>query len=71
MIPMRHSTIFRSRWMALIWAAGILWFAMEVAVPSATTDSPDNEDQAAANAAAEQLSPEQQDALNKLANFGK
>lgn len=30
MIPMRHSTIFRSRWMALVWAAGILWLAYDV-----------------------------------------
>ena len=27
---MRHSTIFRSRWMAIIWAAGILWLAYDV-----------------------------------------
>ena len=31
MIPMRTSTIFKSRWMALVWAAGILWFAWDVA----------------------------------------
>lgn len=31
MIPMRHSTIFKSRWMAVIWAAGILWLAYDVA----------------------------------------
>jgi len=31
MIPMRTSTIFKSRWMALIWAAGILWFAYDFA----------------------------------------
>jgi hypothetical protein len=31
MIPMRTSSIFKSRWMALIWAAGILWFALDVA----------------------------------------
>jgi hypothetical protein len=31
MIPMRSSTIFKSRWMALIWAAGIIWFAYDVA----------------------------------------
>ena len=31
MIPMRTSTIFKSRWMALIWAAGILWVAYDVA----------------------------------------
>jgi hypothetical protein len=31
MIPMRTSSIFKSRWMALIWAAGIIWFASDVA----------------------------------------
>ena len=33
MIPMKHSTIFKSRWMALLWAAGIVWLAMIVAGP--------------------------------------
>ena len=33
MVPMKHSTIFKSRWMALIWAAGIIYFAMQVAGP--------------------------------------
>ncbi len=31
MIPMKTSTIFKNRWMALIWAAGILWFAWDFA----------------------------------------
>ena len=31
MIPMRTSTVFKSRWMALVWAAGVLWFAYSVA----------------------------------------
>ncbi|HVU31086.1 MAG TPA: hypothetical protein VHE36_11875 [Sphingomicrobium sp.] len=31
MIPMKNSTIFRSRWMALLWAAGIIWFAYDFA----------------------------------------
>ena len=31
MIPMRHSTIFKNRWWAGLWAAGILWFALDVA----------------------------------------
>lgn len=31
MIPMRTSSIFKSRWMALIWAAGILWTAYDMA----------------------------------------
>ena len=28
---MRSSSIFKSRWMALIWAAGIIWLAVDVA----------------------------------------
>lgn len=36
MIPMKHSSIFKSRWMALIWAAGMIWFALDIAAPSAT-----------------------------------
>ncbi len=31
MIPMKTSSIFKSRWMALLWAAGILWVAWDVA----------------------------------------
>jgi hypothetical protein len=31
MIPIKHSWIFKSRWMALLWAGGILWFAYDFA----------------------------------------
>jgi hypothetical protein len=31
MVPMRSSTIFKSRWMALLWAGGIIWFAFDYA----------------------------------------
>ena len=31
MIPISHRAIFRSRWLALFWAAGIIWFAVDVA----------------------------------------
>ena len=31
MIPMRTSTVFKNRWMALLWAAGIVWFAYDFA----------------------------------------
>jgi len=49
---MRTSSIFKSRWMALIWAAGILWLAYDVAEsapqPSAATNQQaDDEKQAA------------------------
>lgn len=33
MFPFRYSSIFRSRWMALLWAAGILWTAYDFAAP--------------------------------------
>jgi hypothetical protein len=29
MFPMRFSTIFKNRWWALVWAAGIIWFAYD------------------------------------------
>jgi hypothetical protein len=29
MIPMRTSSVFKSRWMALLWAAGIIWAAVD------------------------------------------
>ena len=31
MIPMRMSSVFKSRWMALVWAAGIIWAAYDFA----------------------------------------
>ena len=29
MLPIRTRSIFRSRWMALLWAGGIIWSAVE------------------------------------------
>jgi hypothetical protein len=34
MFPFRYSSIFRSRWMAVLWAAGICWMAVDVASAS-------------------------------------
>lgn len=39
MVPIKHSSIFKSRWLALVWAAGILWFAYDFAAP---VDAPAN-----------------------------
>ena len=39
MIPMRMSTIFKSRWMALLWAAGVIWVAYDYAAPSGDDSS--------------------------------
>ena len=47
MFPMRFSTIFKSRWWALLWAAGIIWVAYDFAgsQPSSIDNSGDNSDQ--------------------------
>lgn len=64
MIPMRTSSVFKSRWMALIWAAGILWFAWDVAgsVPQSgnTTNAAQSTDATGA--------PVTSDEQNKLAD---
>lgn len=39
MFPFRHSWIFKSRWMALIWAAGIIWFAYDFAASEPQGDN--------------------------------
>jgi hypothetical protein len=39
MVPMRTSTVFKNRWMALIWAAGIVWFAYDFAGSQPATDN--------------------------------
>ena len=42
MFPIKHSAIFRSRWLALVWAARIIWFAYDFAAPS--SDEPNTAD---------------------------
>jgi len=49
MFPMRLSTIFKNRWWALIWAAGIIWFAYDFAGEQPQDDNGTaNSEQAAA-----------------------
>ena len=38
MLPIQHKHIFRSRWVALLWAAGIIWFAYDVASSAPADD---------------------------------
>ena len=42
MIPMRMSTVFKNRWMALVWAAGIIWFAVDTAGTGDSAAAPTN-----------------------------
>ena len=39
MIPMRTRTIFKNRWWAVLWAIGIIWFALDVAGGPAPADN--------------------------------
>lgn len=38
MFPFRHRSIFRSRWIALLWAAGICWSAVSLVPDPAPAD---------------------------------
>ncbi len=66
MIPMRTSTIFKSRWMALLWAAGIIWLAIDLDGGSDSGASP----QSSASGGSQPLSDEDNrtisDALDKM-----
>ena len=64
MIPMRTSSVFKSRWMALIWAAGIIWFAYDVA--GSQPQAKDGNNSVASDATGDPVSP---DDANKLANI--
>lgn len=59
--------IFRSRWFALLWAAGIIWFAIDVA-SSAPNDTPANNTASSANLTDATGTPVDQHDLAALAN---
>ena len=66
MIPMRTSTIFKSRWWALIWAAGILWFALDVAGEPAPAESNATDASAPTDATGAPIRKEDAEALKKV-----
>jgi hypothetical protein len=70
MIPMRMSTIFKSRWMALVWAAGILWFAYDFAAPSDDQPNGNGDAVEVTDATGAPVTPEEakqlEDALNRV-----
>ena len=49
MYPFRYSTIFKSRWMALLWAVGILWTAYDFAGSTSTPNAAGNNQQASSD----------------------
>jgi hypothetical protein len=43
MLPIRHQSIFKSRWIALLWAGGIIWSAVEFTGSQPTPDATNNQ----------------------------
>ena len=70
MIPVRTSSVFKSRWMALLWAAGIVWFAYDFAGSEPNPDTNDaNAEQATDVTGAPVTSDDQNKVANILRNF--
>ena len=71
MIPMRTSTIFKSRWWALLWAAGFIWFAVDVAgKPSSAATNNESANEAQTDVTGAPVTDDQErkvaDALERL-----
>jgi len=64
MIPMKTSSIFKSRWMALLWGAGILWLAWDVAGSSSQTSNTENAE-APTDATGSAINPEDEKKLEQ------
>jgi hypothetical protein len=69
MFPVRMSSVFKNRWMALLWAAGIIWFAYDFAGSQPNPDADANAEQPT-DVTGAPVTPEDQkkfaDALNSL-----
>jgi hypothetical protein len=68
MFPMRYSTIFKSRWWALVWAAGILWTAYDVADAQPQGNASGNNAAASADDTGAPMTPEQAQDVNEALN---
>ena len=68
MLPMRMSTIFKSRWMALIWAAGIVWFAYDFAAPSEDSSNNSSDEVQVTDANGAPVTPDEAKQLSEALN---
>ena len=59
MFPVRMSSVFKSRWKALLWAAGIIWIAYDIggSMPGSDDNSAKSEQAADANGTVTQKIP--------------
>ena len=68
MIPMKHSTIFRNRWWAVLWAAGIVYTAIQIAGPDPKASADGNNSVAAASGETDALGqPVDDEQVRKIA----
>ena len=65
---MRMSTIFKNRWMALIWAAGIIWFAYDFAAPSDESSNNGNDEVQVTDANGAPVTPDEAKQLSEALN---
>ena len=69
MFPIKYSTIFKSRWVALLWAAGILWVAYDFAAPSDDPTANNSSDAVQlTDATGAPVSPDEAKQLEQMAN---
>ena len=61
MIPMKTSSVFKSRWWALLWSAGIIWFAYDVAESAPKGDSNEVHSDQQADVPGTPLTPENEE----------
>jgi hypothetical protein len=65
MIPMKTSSIFKSRWMAILWAAGILWLAWDVAGSSSEGSNTSENAEAPTDATGSAINPDDEKKLEQ------
>lgn len=65
MLPIRTRSVFKSRWMALLWAGGILWSAAEFAGGQPRSGAGSNDQ--AANGQGDAEASDMQAAVNAVA----
>jgi hypothetical protein len=68
MVPMRTSSIFKSRWMAVVWAIGILVVAWEVAASEPQTTNVSQNAEVPTDATGAPVTAEDQKRLEQALN---
>ncbi|WP_344699797.1 hypothetical protein [Sphingomonas limnosediminicola] len=65
---MKTSTVFKSRWMALLWAAGFIWFAYDVAGSAPQGDENATNAEAATDATGQPITGDDAKRLSQALN---